>query len=109
MCCSPQQVTKFKGDCPDSEGWIFNCSDCKQADIFIHMLKHILEHVGAEHKFGGDVHSSIINEENVTVSLPGTPTCSAGHPGDPMQEDWIKDMILKGEIDRCIKRKSTLR
>ena len=41
-------VNKFKGKSTALEGYIFDCSDSKQADKFITPIKRILEHVGTE-------------------------------------------------------------
>ena len=41
-------VNKFKGNSTELEGYIFDCSDSKQADKFITAIKRISEHVGTE-------------------------------------------------------------
>jgi len=63
-------------DCPELEGQIFNCSDCKQVDNCIHALKQISKFVGAECEHGGDIHSSIIDEAKVTIAMLATPAHS---------------------------------
>ncbi len=40
--------SKFKGNCTDLQGNIFDCSDYKQADTFVNTLKRISEYAGAE-------------------------------------------------------------
>ena len=40
---------RFKGNSHDIEGYIFDCSDNKQADIFVHTMKRIAEYVGTEY------------------------------------------------------------
>ena len=52
-------VNKFKGNSTSLEGYIFDCSDSKQADKFITAIKRILEHVGTKYKYGGNIRSSI--------------------------------------------------
>ena len=37
---------RFKGNIHDLEGYIFDCSDNKQADIFVHTMKRIADYVG---------------------------------------------------------------
>ena len=32
-------TNKFKGNCADLDGHIFDCSDYKQADTYVHMHK----------------------------------------------------------------------
>ena len=46
---------KFKGNSSDLEGYIFDCSDSRQADKYITEIKRIAEYVGAEYKYGGDI------------------------------------------------------
>jgi hypothetical protein len=60
-----QAPTKFTGNCAELQGHIFDCSDYKQADTYVHTIKRISEHVGAQYKHGGDIRSSIINGEKV--------------------------------------------
>ena len=50
---------RFKGNIHDLEGYIFDCSDNKQADIFVHTMKRIAEYVGTEYRNGGDIRSTI--------------------------------------------------
>ena len=46
---------KFKGNSSDLEGYIFDCSDSKQADKYITAIMRIAEYVGAEYKYGGNI------------------------------------------------------
>ena len=39
--------TKFKGNCAELQGCIFDCSDYKQADTFVSTLKRVSEHIGS--------------------------------------------------------------
>ena len=50
---SPKAMTsnKFKGNCADLNGHIFDCSDYKQADTYVHTHKCITEYIGAEETF----------------------------------------------------------
>ena len=80
-------TTKFKGNCADLDGHIFDCSDYKQADTYMHMHKQIAEYVGAEYKNGGDVHASIIAGMKITIPLPTHPTFSKGYPMNPTADD----------------------
>ena len=41
---------KFKGNSSDLEGYIFDCSDMRQANKYITAIKRITEYVGAEFK-----------------------------------------------------------
>ena len=63
-------VNNFKGNSIALEGYIFDCSDIKQADKFISAIKRISEHVGTEYKYGGDIRSSINNSTRFVIPLP---------------------------------------
>ncbi len=95
-----QPPTKFRGNCTELQGCIFDCSDYKQADTFVTALKRS-ENVGA------DIRSSIINEMKITIPVPTAPT--AVDPKSPTApSETVAKMIFKGEIDSYIKRKSLL-
>ena len=76
-CKSRPQVNKFKGNSIALEGYIFDCSDRKQADKFITVIKRIYEHVGTNYKYGGDICSSIENSTHVVILLPLVPSDTA--------------------------------
>jgi hypothetical protein len=101
-----QPPTKFRGNCTELQGCIFDCSDYKQADTFVTTPKRISEYVGAEYKHGGDIRSSIINEMKITIPVSTAPT--AVDPKSPTPSESVAEMIFKGEIDSYIKRKSLL-
>ena len=61
---------KFKGNSSDLEGYIFDCSDSRQADTYITAIKRIAEYVGAEFKYGGDIRSSIENSKRFEIPMP---------------------------------------
>lgn len=104
---SRQPVAKFKGNCTDLSGYIFDCSDYKQADTFVNTLKRISEYVGAEYKHGGDIRSSIINEAKLTVPVPASPTAPVNADALTPEEE-VASIIFKGELAEYIKRKSML-
>ena len=66
-------VNKFKGNSTALEGYIFDCSNSKQAEKLITAIKRILEHVGTEYKYGGDIRSSIKNSTRFAIPLPVVP------------------------------------
>ena len=74
---SRPQVNKFKGNSTALEGYIFDCSDSKQADKFITAIKRILEHVGTEYKYGGNICSSVENSTRFAIPLPVVPDDTA--------------------------------
>ena len=64
---------KFKGNSSDLEGYIFDCSDSRQADKYITAIKRIAEYVGAEFKYGGDIRPSIKNSKRLEIPMPTAP------------------------------------
>ena len=71
-------VNKFKENSTALEGYIFDCSDSKQADKFVTPIKRILEHVGTEYKYGGNICSSIKNSTRFAIPLPVVPDDKSG-------------------------------
>ena len=51
---SPRQAfTKFKGNTPELDLFLFDCSDNKQADRYVTAMKRIAEHIGTNYYNGG--------------------------------------------------------
>jgi hypothetical protein len=99
-------VSKFAGNCIELQGHIFDCSDYKQADTFVSTLKRIADHVGAEHRNGGDVRSSIISETKFVVPMPTeTPIVD---PLKPTAKEQVARMTFKGQLEAFVKRTATL-
>ena len=53
--------------------------------------------MGAEFKHGGDIRSSIINEERFTIPTPTVPTIVDPNALTPVET--VANMIFKGKID----------
>jgi hypothetical protein len=103
----PRQAPfKFTGNCTKLQGQIFDCSDYKQADTFVHTHTHISEYVGAEYRNGGDITSSLLNETKFEIPVPPTPEFV--NPEALTPQEHTKRMIFKGLIDSYIKRVATL-
>ena len=90
---------RFKGNSHDLEGYIFDCSDNKQADIFVHNMKRIAEYVGTEYRKGGNIRSTI--EQNVIFAIP-MPLAPSGTNHE------LERMILTKKVDAYVKRDSIL-
>jgi hypothetical protein len=101
-----QPPVKFKGNCTDLQGQIFDCSDYKQADTFVNTLKRVSEYVGAQYKHGGDIRSSIVHEVKITIPTPTAPTIVDPQAVTPVEQ--VAQMILKDELEAYIKRKAML-
>ena len=89
-----QASSKFTGNCPDLHGQIFDCSDYKQADTFVHTHKRISEYVGAEYRYGGDISSSLLNERKFEITIPPTPVYV--NPEDLTLQEQTDRLIFKG-------------
>ena len=99
-------TTKFKGNCADLDGHIFDCLDYKQADTYVHMHKHIAEYVGVEYKSRGDVCASIIAGMKITIPLPTYPTFSKDYPMKLTVEDKDKEYLHHEMLSMTIKQES---
>ena len=86
---------KFKGNYSDLEGYIFDCSDSRQANKYITVIKIIAEYVGAEFKYGGDIRSSIENSKRFEIPMPTAPDYN---------DTALLKMILNRKIDIYVKR-----
>ena len=61
---------KFKGKSSDQEGYIFDCSDSRQADKYITAIKIIAEYVAAVFVLFPDILCDSLDCSNVFVGLP---------------------------------------
>ena len=52
---------KFEGKCDELKGFIYDCSDSRQADMYVKTTKEIAEYVGCTYKFGSDARLAIEN------------------------------------------------
>ena len=98
--------SKFKGNCSQLEGCIFDCSDHKQADKCVATVKRIAEHVGAEYKNGGDMRATIEGGFIFSVPMPRDPAIN--HGGDENLVTRMERLIFEKEVDAYVKRKSLL-
>jgi hypothetical protein len=64
------QRAKFEGKCEALKGAIYDCSDMKQADIFIKTTKDLSNYVGQTMKFGGDMRIAVIKLKKPEFPLP---------------------------------------
>ena len=68
---------KFEGGFDELKGNIYDCSDSKQADIFIKTTKVIAEYVGRTYKYGGDIMQAIEKFEVPAFEQPDEPDNTA--------------------------------
>ena len=91
---------KFEGGCDDLKGNIYDCSDAKQADIFIKTTKAIAEYVGRTYKYGGDIMQAVEKLEVPAFVQPVEPTATATK---------TELRIWEKEVDEYVYRKTRLR
>ena len=92
-------VNKFKGNWTALEGYIFDCSNSKQADNFITAIKRISEHIGTEYKYRGDICSYINNSTCFAIPLPVVPDDTA---------NALTRLIATKKIDLYVKQDGIL-
>ena len=107
---NPKVMTsnKFKGNCADLDGHIFDCSDYKQADTYVHTHKHIAEYIGVEYKSEGDIHASIIGGTKIAIPLPIHPIFSQGYPMNPIPEDKDREYMHREILSMAVKQEYLL-
>ena len=69
----PRKTEKFVGKCEALKGYIYDCSDSKQADQFVSTTLEIATYVGSNYKYGGDVRLAVTNLETPNISYPTDP------------------------------------
>ena len=72
-----RKVEKFVGKCEALKGFIYDCSDNKQADQFVSTTMEIATYVGSNYKHGGDVRIALSNLEQPTIPYPVEPPITA--------------------------------
>ena len=98
--------TKFHGDCPDLKDHIYDCSDYRQADKFHQTSKKLVEYVGREYTYGGDIASSLSNLRIFDIPIPDPP-----QPDDPTNltaEDKQMEKLHEKRLEMCLKREMVL-
>jgi hypothetical protein len=95
---------KFKGNCAELSGYVFDCADYRQADKYVTNMKRIAEYLGAEYKQGGDIRSTVENEQALPIPIPAEPELV----GTATVLTTAQTLIFKGEINEYIKRQATL-
>jgi hypothetical protein len=64
---------KFEGRCDGFNGFVFDCADGKHSDIYNVDMKELVEYVGRDYTYGGDIHWTMENELMLTVPMPRDP------------------------------------
>ena len=74
----PLMKEKFDGDCVELKGHIYDCSDAKQADLFVKTNTKLAEYVGKTYKyFPGDMQTLVKNLKMPVLTMPTDPAATA--------------------------------
>jgi hypothetical protein len=94
-----QRQVKFEGKCEKLKGYIYDCTDVHQSDMFMKTTKEIDEFVGSTYKQGGDICQAVEG-----LSLP-----NLQEPPDP-PDDATKTQLRMWEkkVDEFVKRQLQL-
>jgi hypothetical protein len=85
-------ATKFEGKCEDLKGAIYDCSDAKQADVFVKTTKDIAAYAGRTMKFGGDMRIAIETLEPPIFAIPDDPPADANMATTELWKDSVKQL-----------------
>ena len=93
-----RKTEKFVGKCEALKGYIYDCSDSKQADQFVSTTLEIATYVGSNYKHGGDVRLALTNLEPPTIPYPTDPGPTA---------DVVARKIFENKCSSYCKREET--
>lgn len=94
------KTAKFEGECPELKGFVYDCSDIKQTDLFVKTNKMVAGHVGRTYKYGADIRSVVDNFELPTLVPPVDPPAGATR---------TQERIWEKQVDEFCKREAQLR
>jgi hypothetical protein len=90
----------FEGDCDDLKGFIYDCSDLRQTDMFMKTNKKVAEYVDKKYKdYTCDMQALVKNLEMPKFVLPIDPPASASE---------TEKRIWEKKCDSYAKREETL-
>jgi hypothetical protein len=90
---------KFEGKCDELKGFIFNCSDSRQADLFVKTAREIAEYVGRSYRYGGDTRLAVENLVMPVLDMPIDP---------PTEATKTKTRIWEKKVDKYVKQEMHL-
>ena len=90
-----QAFNNFKGSTRELDGFVFDCSDNKQADRHVKSMKRIAEHIGTNYHNGGNICSTI--EQGKRFYIPKTIAPSTTN-------DEVDKMILTKKVNSYVRR-----
>jgi Reverse transcriptase (RNA-dependent DNA polymerase)/Zinc knuckle len=90
---------KFEGRCEVLKGYIFDCTDSRDADTFSNTTKEIAIHVGSKYDYGADISIAVENLELPTLVEPADL---------PQGANETKKRMWEKRVDGFIKRETML-
>ena len=90
---------KFEGRCDELKGFIYDCSDARQADMYTRTTKEIAEYAGCTCKHSADIWKAIEVLKAPMIILPADP---------PANATAMEVRIWEKKVDTFIKRESML-
>ena len=82
--------TKFEGLCEGLKGSIYDCSDAKQADMFVKTTKEIAAYAGRTMKFGGNMRIAIETLKMPVFPIPADLPTDASMAVTELWKDSLK-------------------
>jgi hypothetical protein len=98
------KVPEFEGKCDALKGFISNCVDGKQTDMYNNSLKDFFGYVGREYANGGDIKSTIENKKPYVIAIPKDPVVADGK----MEPSASAKRIWERQLDKYIRRDNRL-
>jgi hypothetical protein len=73
---SPKEP-RFEGRCSDLAGFIYDCSNTRQADVYAKTTREVAEYVGRTYNYGTDVKIAVETLALPTLNMPNDPPTGA--------------------------------
>ena len=113
---STSYVVPFRDGIEALRGHYYDCSSSREADRFVTTTKHIVEYVGREYKFGGDIRSTLEHMTMFMIPKPNDPADNYQPVKDSSgciimprdQLDFFDTKLFEREIREYVRRKTVL-
>jgi hypothetical protein len=86
---------RFEGQCAQLRGYIFDCADARQSDMFIKTTKEIADYVGWSYKFGGDIRLVVEGRKLSEIEQPMNPPTKASRTQECIWEKLVDEYVKR--------------
>jgi hypothetical protein len=86
---------RFQGKCDDLKGYIYDCSDWRQADVYTKTTKEIGEYIGRTYCHGSDVRRAVQTLVMPVMIVPADPPEGAPRSIERMWEKKIDEFVKR--------------